>query len=261
MPAEARQSLTEKIVQTLDDSNDGGVGGEHVNVEHLLEQVEMDLTKANEQLAVLEDKEEFISVRIQKYQGLLKKQAEHLMELQERQQQQAKESENNDTDEQQQLQQHHIQEQVQKQQTHREALGKVVDTHMDILKHIKDCKRTILALEHKKHELTNVTKKCREFLVMAEEAEREQQLGVVGSEEHDNNDLTMMEMAPAPVMVDEEAAGSEEAPLAEHDMVADKDELLGSATAAETLEVPSGGNEVQEVPAMVEPEELEASAP
>ena len=81
-------------------------------------------------------------------------------------------------------------EKLEKQQKNKEALGKVVDVHLSILKSIKDCNREIASLEQKRSELTIVTKQCREFLVMAEEAEREQQLGIVDA--NDENDLQMV---------------------------------------------------------------------
>lgn len=311
MPAEMRHSLTQKIVQTLDDDgegnngtdgegNDATVAGE--NVEAILERVELDLTKANQQLATLEEKEEFISVRIRKYQEMLKKQDGHLKDLQERQQQQQNDNDDNvqegDGDQEistasKEQQQQHYEEQVAKQQKHKDALGKVVDIHMDILKHVKDCTRTIATLEQKKYELTRMTQKCREFLVMAEEAEREQQLGIIVDGE-DADDLALMEIAPlnntaagdknsapdqqntaagqvAP-LIDEEAVGSvvEESgdsgdtPASTATTTTQKEEVLAKSDAnreTRTLEVPAArGDEMAVVPTDVEPEELEASA-
>ena len=273
MPPEARQSLTEKIVQTLEDdpgnnnNNNNNNNHTHENVEHLLEEVDGDLEQANTQLAALEEKEEFISLRIRKYQTLLKEQDAHLQELHERKPQPTDTTPSCIEEEEHQLQEHHYQEQVQKQQKHKVALGKVVDVHMDILKHVKDCKRTIATLEQKKSELIKVTKQCREFLVMAEEAEREQQLGMV---EDDSNEV--MEMAPLTIPEDGESSGAGAAPFL-------VDEEAGESTATKTdngadaeksghlapptrkLELPVGEEGMEETPTAIEPEELEASAP
>ena len=278
MPPEARQTLTERIVQTLEDGNNTDDSNTHENnVERLLEEVEGDLEQANKELTTLENKEEFISLRIRKYQALLKDQDAHLKELHERKSPQTQtdtpsscsEEEKEEEEHHRQQQEQHYQEQVQKQQKHKEALGKVVDIHMDILKHVKDCKRTIAILEQKKYELTKVTKQCREFLVMAEEAEREQQLGVVG----DNTIATseLMEMAPLTIpenrngnnadTAGESSGVDEEAGLStatENDSDTEKSGLLVPPTGK--LELPVGEEGMDETPTSVEPKELEANS-
>ncbi|CAB9500607.1 expressed unknown protein [Seminavis robusta] len=182
MDAVTRQSLTQKIVETLNDPGDAEQGGE--NVEEMLSKIEVELTQANTTLTTLEGKEEFLSIRIRKYQQLLKEQDEHLNSSnnQNNDSTSATTSHTNNTEH---------PEKLEKQQKNKEALGKVVDVHLTILKSIKDCQRIIASLEQKKFELTNVTKQCREFLVMAEEAEREQQLGVVV--DNDETDLLLVQ--------------------------------------------------------------------
>ena len=302
MPAETRQSLTEKIAQTLDEAHSDEDGVEGRNMQDVLDQVELDLESANKQLKVFEGKEDFLAVRIRKYQEALKQQEEHLEELRKHQEENESNNESNsesngkdeETKEQEQrIQQkrQHYQEQVEKQLKNKEALGKVVDIHMGILKHIKGSKRTIAGLEQKKYDLTIDIKKCREFLVMAEEAEREQQRGILGNaaddgsengNRADTNDLAMMEVAPLgdsgqlgeskydsqqqSAEGDEEAADldskSIEGKAEKHDENVSKaltEDLAvtpqDGTTKSTTLEVPTGAQHIETIP-KVEPEEL-----
>jgi chromosome segregation ATPase len=198
LPPETRQSLTQKIVETLNatpnnngeennDVEDGGASSD--NVEDMLTKLEVELEQGNQQLQHLEDKEQFLAVRIRKYQELLKEQDDHLQKIKITKTTTATTSDH---------QQQQYQEKVDKQQKNKEALGKVLDVHLTIMKKIKDCRRTIATLEQKKHELTNITKQCRQFLVLAEEAEREQQMGIVNEDEdeNDHNGLQLVEHAP-----------------------------------------------------------------
>lgn len=198
MSPETRQSLTQKIVETLNEGGDDVEGGSE-NVEAILDQVQADLKVAQQKLAALEEKDLFLDTRIKKYTAMLQEQQEHLDQLQE----QMDVRRNEDNEDQQAAERLHYEEQAAKSQKHREALGKVVDVHMDILKSIKDCKRTIATLEEKEEELKAVTQKCREFLVLAEEAERERQFGIVA----DENDFDVKEVQP---MVAAAAAEEEE---------------------------------------------------
>ena len=290
MPPEARKTLTERIVQTLAPESDpdsyqhnNNNDSENVaavpphsnssNVERLLEEVEGDLETAQKQLSALEGKEEFISVRIRKYQALLKDQDTHLKKLNERH---LSQGETAASEEEQPQQQQHYHEQVQKQQKHKEALGKVVDIHMDILKHIKDCKRNITTLQNKKNELTNITKQCREFLVMATEAEREQQMGIVMGDDTSDVELgqttemaplnisqeesrmvNMVESDPTATLIDEETRDSNvvEGDCKDGNTDVKKSELpLQSAASSATVEVPIGAEGLEEIPAKVEPD-------
>jgi hypothetical protein len=188
LPTETRQSLTQKIVETLNAHDEEDGSGD--NVECMLAKLEVELEQGNQQLKHLEDKEEFLVVRIRKYQELLKAQDEHLQNIK------ISTGECESDQLQQQQQQQQYQEKLNKQQKNKEALGKVLDVHLTIVKKMKDCKRTIATLEQKKHELTNVTKACRQFLVLAEEAEREQQLGIVNDDEDEHDDgLQLVEHA------------------------------------------------------------------
>ena len=167
MPSQQRHSLAEEVAQSLGDAHDPETGE---NVEAILLRVEEDLETSNKQLAQSEEKERFLATRIKKYNQLLKQQEEHLQKLKDDPEQQE-----------------HYQEQLKKQQSNKEALGKVVDVHIQILKNCKEIKYTIAKLEQKRAQLTNTTKQFREFLVMAEETEREQLAGV-------ESDLEMNEM-------------------------------------------------------------------
>lgn len=226
MDAETRQSLTQKIVQTLDEGGGQDEEDGSENVEDLLDKVELELEAVHRQLVQREEKEQFLALRIHKYQELLKQQGDHLEELHQRIELY---SDDASEDDQRAAEQVHYEEQLQKQTSHREALGKVIDVHLTVLKGIKDCQRTIATLEQKKYELKNVTKKCREFLVMAEEAEREQQLGILGDD--DNHDL-QMEMAP--MVVKDEDSRHETA------------EATASRAADATEESPDGSGEDEE---------------
>lgn len=174
MPAAARLSLAEEVATTLGDPQDAESGD---NVEAVLAYVERDLETSNEQLSKAEEKEQFLATRIKKYNSMLKQQDEYIQQL---------ESEQHGNEQ-------HYREQVEKQQKNKEALGKVVDVHIQILKNCKELKHTIAALEMKRAQLTNTTKQFRNFLVMAEEAEREHQAGV-------ESDFEMREMEPLHTM-------------------------------------------------------------
>lgn len=222
MSPETRQSLTQKIVETL---NEGGsdVEGGSENVEAILDQVRADLLVAQQQLAALEEKDRFLDTRIKKYTSMLQEQEEHLKQLQ----QQIDVRGNEDNADQQAAEQLHYEEQAAKSQKHREALGKVVDVHMDILKNIKSSKRTIATLEEKETELKAVTQKCREFLVMAEEAEREQQFGIVSQDE---NEFNAMEVEPMVALAAKEEEEDRRQSLEE------KEDATGSSRTADDAE-------------------------
>merc|ERR1712232_1364972 len=99
------------------------------------------------------------------------------------------------------VEQLHHQEQVAKFEKHKEGLMKIIDIHLDILKNIKNCKRTIDYLETKKIDLISTIKKCRQFLIFSSELEREQQLGIItdnvgadadAADDQDTTDLHLM---------------------------------------------------------------------
>jgi len=287
VPPEARQSLAEKIVQTLDEN--GGIDGDSEKVEEMLAQVEKDLEQANQQLKSLEEKEEFISVRIAKYQLLLKQQDERLLQMQKQQQEQQQEQE-------QPSHRQRYQEQLDKQQANKEALGKVLDVHLGILRNVKESKRTVAVLEQKKYDLKQMTKKCRQFLITAEEVEREQHLGITEANNSSHNLPLAAEMVPLntatdaatdgnndkesdkepALLVDEEAAqacdgqNSDAKPLCSDDGIsantsttaggiADENRETDAEVTSSKLEVPVGeGDEkcFNQEPELVEPKEI-----
>jgi hypothetical protein len=166
-----RQSLSDAVQEELQDDEE-------------LREVQEKLRQSTEQLQTIQEREQFLGIRIQQYRKALDEQRDHWRAEEERLARITKvtnidEEKSDDLEQQSQMtatefQQAEaaLQRRLEKWQADEDALTSIIETHKVILASCERMRRTVLQLQDKEHRILQMRGDCEEFVKTAAELEQ-----------------------------------------------------------------------------------------